>query len=283
MAIVSVIIPTFNRAYLLDKTLESVLTQSIKDLEVLVCDDGSTDNTETLVMEFQSKDARVRWVPGAHTGLPASPRNSGIKSARGEWLALLDSDDLWYPSKLEKQLQSLRESGLKAGSCNAYRKFAQNEKMERYQRFEKDRWSFADLCTSNPAITSSVIFHRSILETVIGFPETVFLRGVEDYAFWLRVASQTAFAYLDAPLLEYNDGTQDSIRTKRTAEIPSLYIYIWKDFFCWAKTYRRFISNTDYRRAIACYRSKKLIILKLYAIDILSAARRRIFGKEKGI
>src|SRR5262249_7122187 len=99
---VSVIIPTWNRAATVMAAVESALAQTHAPLEVLVCDDGSSDDSAQRVGALP--DPRVRWLPGPRGGRPAIPRNRGIAAARGEWLAFLDSDDEWLPDKLERQL-----------------------------------------------------------------------------------------------------------------------------------------------------------------------------------
>src|SRR4051794_13419670 len=99
---VSVIIPTWNRAATLGPAIQSVLNQTYPPREVLVCDDGSTDNSVDVVAQLD--DQRIRWLPGGRGGRPAIPRNRGIGAATGEWLAFLDSDDEWLPDKLERQL-----------------------------------------------------------------------------------------------------------------------------------------------------------------------------------
>ena len=106
---VTVVIPTYNRAALLMEAIESALAQSYRDLEVLVCDDGSTDDTAARV---KALDARVRYERLTHTGRPGSPRNRGIEAARGELIAFLDDDDLWDPDKLARQIELMDEQGL---------------------------------------------------------------------------------------------------------------------------------------------------------------------------
>ena len=105
MATVSVILPTYNRLLFLREAVESVCHQTYQDWELLVADDGSTDGTH----DYLSKlcDRRVRVISLAHSGSPPKVRNAAIATARGEWIAFLDSDDLWHPSKLEGQLRSL--------------------------------------------------------------------------------------------------------------------------------------------------------------------------------
>ena len=101
---VSIIIPTFNRGSFLDRTVKSIQSQTIKDWELLVVDDGSTDNTREIVENFIKNDNRIKYFYQKNCGCPSGPRNLGIEKACGEYVAFLDSDDEWLPTKLERQL-----------------------------------------------------------------------------------------------------------------------------------------------------------------------------------
>src|SRR5271156_960674 len=101
---VSVIIPTYNRADKVGKTIESALAQTFTDLEVIVIDDGSSDDTGRVLSEVFGD--RIRYFAQTNQGASIA-RNNGIEAARGEWIAFLDSDDLWEKDKLELQLQAL--------------------------------------------------------------------------------------------------------------------------------------------------------------------------------
>lgn len=103
MPTVSVIIPTYNRAHLVGRAIKSVLDQTFTDLELIVVDDGSTDNTEKAVRSFQ--DIRIRYIRHKMSRGQSAARNTGIKEARGEYIAFLDDDDEWLPQKLERQLE----------------------------------------------------------------------------------------------------------------------------------------------------------------------------------
>ena len=102
---VSVVIPTYNRAHILGRAIDSVLQQTHRDLELIIVDDGSSDGTAALVRGIE--DPRVRYVHQQNRGVSAA-RNRGIAEARAEWLAFLDSDDEWLPQKLERQFSALR-------------------------------------------------------------------------------------------------------------------------------------------------------------------------------
>lgn len=117
--LVSVVIPTFNRAFTLKRTLESVLCQSYRQFEIVVVDDGSTDKTEEIAQRVA--DSRLRWVRHDKNLGAAAARNTGIKAARGNWVAFLDSDDEWLPTKLEAQLRAMEKEGEEtAGICCGY-------------------------------------------------------------------------------------------------------------------------------------------------------------------
>ncbi|HTF03668.1 MAG TPA: glycosyltransferase family 2 protein, partial [Bacteroidia bacterium] len=119
MSTVSVIIPTWNRAHTLGAAVKSVLEQTHPVLEILVCDDGSTDHTEQVLASFN--DPRIRIVKGPRAGRPAVPRNRGIAEATGDWVAFLDSDDTWLPTKTEKQLNALSHAHAMIACCNAWK------------------------------------------------------------------------------------------------------------------------------------------------------------------
>ena len=101
---VSVIIPTYNRAHLVDRAIQSVLNQTYKDFELIIVDDGSTDNTEDIIKEFQKKDERIKYIRHEENRGGSAARNTGIKAAKGEYIAFLDSDDEWLPIKLGRQI-----------------------------------------------------------------------------------------------------------------------------------------------------------------------------------
>lgn len=211
--IFSIIIPTYNREFFLSKTIKSVLNQTLNSFELLVCDDGSTDNSEAIVKSF--KDARIKWIPGANSGGPAKPRNRGIHEAKGEWLAFLDSDDLWMPQKLEKQLNILKNTNLMAVCTNA--RIIKNEiVMEKlyYNNGTDKVYTFKDMIENNYVICSSMVLHNSIAKKVGGFPEHYTFNAIEDYPLWISATMLTDIYYINDPLTLYRDEPYNSIRGK---------------------------------------------------------------------
>lgn len=248
MSDVSVIIPTWNRAETIEKAVRSALAQTVSPLEVLVCDDGSTDNTEQIVKSIG--DQRVRWIPGPHGGRPSIPRNRGIMESKGEWLAFLDSDDEWLPEKLDRQLSLAGKIGCKAICCNAYR-FIPDRGIEGVLlQWGKEMVTFQDLLQVNHVICSSALIHRSLSETVIGFPEAPQLKALEDYALWLRVSTQTDFAFVNEPLVIYRDDANSSVRKEGT-DVWLQKKLVLKDFRQWAK--RHAVSDVQLSKARKAY------------------------------
>jgi len=230
---VSVIIPTYNRKEELRRAIESVLVQENVSLEVLICDDGSTDGTIEMVSSWA--DARVRLLTGPRGGRPAIPRNRGIKAAQGEWLAFLDDDDEWLPEKLQTQLKFAEEKGYLAITTNALRiKPGQEDSLLFHTCNIPEHLSFDVLLSVNYAITSSVIVHHSLFERVEGFPECKNLIGREDYALWLRIASITPFGYIREPYVLYTDMPTQSIRRQGGSERKALS-WVYSDYLIWAK------------------------------------------------
>ena len=100
--LVSVIIPTYNRAGVIKETINSIINQTYSNFEIIIVDDGSTDNTGDIIKTFQ--DDRIKYYWKKNTGLPSKARNVGLKHVNGEFIAFLDSDDIWLPKKIETQL-----------------------------------------------------------------------------------------------------------------------------------------------------------------------------------
>lgn len=198
----SVIIPTFNRADKLRRALDSLVAQTCRDFEVIVCDDGSTDETGEMVTSYAGRlDIRYLWEE--NFGGPARPRNRGIAAARGEWLCFLDADDWWYPAKLERVAAVTGDADFIFHDCDVItpkgvRRFVRKSMKPRTP-------IFADFMTRGcRVITSSVCVRRGVLEQTGPFTEERQFIAVEDTDLWLRVARLTErFRYLPEHLGAY--------------------------------------------------------------------------------
>lgn len=203
---VTVVIPTFNRAALLRRALESVRAQTHPPDEIIVVDDGSTDDTARIVQQDFSD---VRYMLQDSAGVSAA-RNRGIAAAHTPWVAFLDSDDEWRPRKLKRQLEALSGEP-------TYRICHTDEIWIRggHRVNPKDRHAKAGgfifqhclpLCAMSP---SSVIMHRSLIEDVGPFDED--LPVCEDYDMWLRVCSRYPVLFIPEPLVVKYGGHDDQL------------------------------------------------------------------------
>jgi teichuronic acid biosynthesis glycosyltransferase TuaG len=227
---VSVIIATWNRQESVARAVESALLQTYPPLEILVCDDGSTDDSEAVVHSFN--DPRVTWLPGPRAGRPAVPRNRGLAASKGDWIAFLDSDDQWMAGKLERQFESLDRLKCTAACSNALRMRPNGQQAGKVVAWTKSRMAFSDLLKTNQVVCSSVLMHRSLLAHVSGFPEQQHLTACEDYALWLRVSTQTDFAFVPDTLVLYNDDPEVSIRSTNP-DAAVIKRDVLNDFIAW--------------------------------------------------
>ena len=203
---ISVIIPTYNRKEMLKRAIQSVLIQSYTPYEIIVIDDGSDDGTkEWLKDNFPN----VKYIYQMNSGV-SSARNKGIKFARGDWIALLDSDDEWLPSKLKDQANEI-ESNPAAKFLHTNEIWIRNgvrvNQMKKHKKyggyiFEK----CLDMCRISP---SSVLIKKDIFDEIGMFDET--LKVCEDYDLWLRFASKYPVHFLDQPLIKKYGGHSDQL------------------------------------------------------------------------
>ncbi len=227
---ISVIVPTYNRAASLVEAVRSALGQSLSPLEVLVCDDGSTDASREAVAALA--DGRVRWLDCGRSGRPAPPRNRGLEAARGEWVAFLDDDDVWHPNKLEVQAARLGDD-CHAVSANARRIGPQGGDLGLIHSTcppKADAWA---LLSVNWVVTSGAVVRRRLALDCGGFPEAPALRSVEDYALWLRVGVRAPWELLFEPLLDYRDAPEQGVRQGLQGRSWALRRAVMGDFLGW--------------------------------------------------
>ncbi|MCH7549008.1 MAG: glycosyltransferase family 2 protein [Candidatus Krumholzibacteriota bacterium] len=203
---VTALLPTHNRSVLLRRALASVCNQTSPPDEIIVVDDGSTDDTgEWLPREYP----RVRYIRQEQRGVSAA-RNRGIQAAAGDWIALLDSDDEWLPQKLERQLSALREAP-EYRLCHTDELWIRNGRRVNPMRKHTKRggWIFVHclpLCAISP---SSALLHRSLFTELGTFDES--LPACEDYDMWLRVCSRYPVLFVDEALVVKYGGHGDQL------------------------------------------------------------------------
>jgi len=213
---VSVIIPTFNRSAFLMEALASVLGQTKRDMEVIVVDDGSTDDTSRVVEAFGQE---VKYCRQIHAGVSAA-RNKGIRAASGEWLAFLDSDDIWLPRKLESQLDFLfRHPEIKI--CQTEEIWIRNGRRMNPRKYHAKPKGYCfevllERCLVSP---SAVMIHRSLFDEVGLFDEA--LPACEDYDLWVRIGYRYPIGLVEMPLIVKRGGHSDQL----SSSVPALDRY----------------------------------------------------------
>ena len=197
---VSVIIPTYNRAHLVGKAIQSVLNQTYKDFEIIVVDDGSTDNTnEEIAKSFN--DPRIRYICHEQKRGGSAARNTGIKAAHGEYIAFLDSDDEWLTEKLERQIGFFEQSADNIGLvyCGYQYVSARTRRIiSEKPPYEKVFYEAA-LVNMYQAKTSTILLKQTIVSKVNGFDPL--LASFQDWDFSLRVAKHCTFKELSDVLV----------------------------------------------------------------------------------
>lgn len=202
----SVIIPTFNRAVFLREAIDSVLAQTEKNFELIVVDDGSNDATRAVA---ESYGARLRYFFQANAGASAA-RNTGIKNARGQFITFLDSDDLWQPKKLARQIAWM-QAHLEIMLCYTDEIWIRRGVRVNQKKIHAKAggWIYP-LCLPRCIISpSSVLMRREFFEAVGVFDEQ--LPICEDYDLWLRAASRFEVGFLAAPLIVKRGGHLDQL------------------------------------------------------------------------
>jgi glycosyltransferase involved in cell wall biosynthesis len=255
--LVTVLIPTYNRAYCLGRAIDSALAQTYPHVEVVVVDDGSTDSTPDLVRTAYGSDPRVRYLPKKNGGV-SSARNHGLRAARGDYVAFLDSDDVWKPWKLQAQVASLERlpaAGMiwsdmeavdpegKVQEARYLRTMYHAYRFFRYEDLYRESYLlaevvpglgevgagarlytgtiYAQMFAGNLVHTSTAVIRRERLEKVRAFRED-FATG-EDYEFHFRTCREGPVAFIDVPTIQYQVGMADRL-TRFTGDTAVNYL-----------------------------------------------------------
>lgn len=239
---VSVVIPTYNRAYCVGDAIRSVLEQTYKDFEIIVIDDGSTDNTSEVLAEFGGK---IRVIRQENAGVSAA-RNAGIRVARGQWIAFLDSDDVWEHEKLYVQMRDLQahpevvahmvDAIIENSSIGTIRLFDLRGLTEEFKKSPLRRRPLIDVLRMQ-FFTSSWIIRKNTLDKVTGFDENVSI--YEDLNLLARIALEGAFyinTFIGVRVLRRSGGAKplsDIHQEKRLYSLKSIiktYAMLLEDY-----------------------------------------------------
>ena len=296
---VSVIIPTYNRAHVLPIAIDSVLAQNYKDYEIIVVDDGSTDNTKEILKPYLSKP-NVRYIYQKHK-MQAAARNNGIRHSKGGYIAFLDSDDFWYPEKLELQVKILEENH-EVGMVYSNQMLLNDNLSDKAIKYSpgvlKSGNIFRDLLLRKFYCSLlTTLIRKSVLDDV-GFLDEDLKNALEDWELTLRIAKKYRVVCVDKPLVRrrlYDQDTGDyfQVRINNHRTILEKYLnknktlsnsirnLVWaKAYFSWGHSY---LINNRYWKA---FQSFFHALLKGYWLAIFAMALcsfgplgKRIFEK----
>ncbi len=262
--LVSIVIPLFNAKDYIAETIESVLKQSYKNIELIVVDDCSTDGSYELVEDFSKRDSRVKLIRlEQNFGGPAKPRNIGVENSKGEYIAFLDADDIWEEEKLEVQIGLMEQEGYNFTSTNILnvdenlKDIDSRYSISNFLRRISEKRGVCDLIKNSFIATSSVVVKRDIIEK---FSEDRDFISVEDLCLWIRLLDKkgTKYSYISQKLVKYR------VLSKSISDRSKIYKQETRANLCIIK----YIFKRDKYEYIGCYYR---FTLKLYILYILKS------------
>jgi glycosyltransferase involved in cell wall biosynthesis len=262
VSLVSIVVPTYNRSKLLKECIESLLAQTYSDFEIIVVDDGSTDDTQACITEIVQKHNNVKYYPRPHFGLQAT-RNFGLRMAHGEFIGFFDSDDLWPPDYIEKMIGALQANPDFDVAYSNIMEVVDNKITGRYITTAQPPTGHItrDLFLRSKPFTlpSSTIFRRKVWDGIF-YDET--LKRCDDCDAFLRISTRAKFIYVPDVYLMYRQ-TEDSLSeahgkklfTAHMCVLERFYFYLGGDSFVPKKTALRKISHSYRSLALKHYRA----------------------------
>lgn len=254
--VVSIILPTFNRAYCLGRTITSVLAQSYEDWELIIIDNHSTDSTDNLIANY--KDPRISVVKINNDGVIAKSRNRGLAEARGVYVAFLDSDDWWADNKLYLSVQAMQQGAdLIYSDAIMVRQGPRGTTQKKIIRCRQlNSPVFIDLFHGgNCIVCSSVVVRKKLLDKIEGFSEDKNLIAAEDYDAWLRLSKfSEKFTVLNKSLVYYSWGQGNTSSDDKTISYCIRLAELYNEN-C-NKQNGKFPRWLNYSLAVAYYRNK---------------------------
>lgn len=222
---VSVVIPTHNRADLLPRAIKSVQAQTYQDLEIIVVSDGSTDNTKEVVEALSKEDSRIRFVE-YHPGRGGNiARNTGIENAAGEYVAFLDDDDEFFPTKLEKQV-AVMESDPEIGLVYTGVKILYiNEKVSYASKARNCGDLSREILLDNHIGTTSTVMLKKEVIAKSGMFD-VALKALQDFDLWIRVCQHCKVGVVPEELINYYNYTNSTQVSASTQKYIDAFAYI---------------------------------------------------------
>ena len=199
----SIVIPTYNCAELLQRALKSIFSQSFQNFEIIIIDNSSTDHTQNVLNSYS--DSRLNVLTVKNNGIIAYSRNKGIEKSKGDWIAFLDSDDVWKPGKLERVKESIDQNQNAILLCHDEWHIV-NGKIKTRLKYGPETPDMYErlLFKGNCLSTSAVCLRKDIALKSGGFSERKDFVTVEDYEYWIRLAEEGKFIFLNEVLGEWH-------------------------------------------------------------------------------
>ncbi|MCD4756687.1 MAG: glycosyltransferase family 2 protein [Arcobacteraceae bacterium] len=252
--IFSVIIPCYNSEKSVVRALDSVVNQTFKDFEIVIVDDGSNDNTKTIIHKYfkNQKNIKYKYMYQKNSG-PSKARNYAVKNSVGKYLSFLDSDDEWHKDKLQIQYDCIQKLKIKFVSSS----YTINE-FKDIENISIKEFIFNDFLISNRTSTPCTVIERNLFEEVGGFDES--LSYSEDYNLWLKISLKETLVFIDVPLVKlYKKPYGESGLSSHMWKMEKGELYNYK--YLYKMKYINFLTYNF-----------------LITLSILKYIKRRIFG-----
>lgn len=215
LPLVSIIFPTYNREHIIDRAIESVLNQTYNNIELIIVDDASDDNTEAVVKSFNDK--RIMYIRHNRNKGCASARNTGINAAKGRYIAFQDDDDVWVRDKLEKQMEVMLNVSPQVGVVYSPFKRIKNNRqfiIPDNSISNKEGYILRQLLTGNFINLQVALVKKECFDTIGLFDEE--LLSLSDWDLWIRIAKHYEFAFFEEPLAYVYDTKNSIMKNHRT-------------------------------------------------------------------
>lgn len=248
--LVSIILPSYNTAPYIRETIQSVLDQTYQKWELIIVDDCSTDSTDEVVASI--KDDRIKYFHNEKNSGAAVSRNRALREAKGRWIAFLDSDDLWMPEKLEKQISFMEKNGYSFSYTN-------------YEEIDVEGNSTGVKVTGPKKITKAGMFNYCWLgcltvmydRNVIGLLQIEDIKKNNDYAMWLKVCKKTDCYLLDEYLGKYRKGRAGSVSSHSIKTMIGWHYKLFRE--AEKQGLARSILNTGRNLVFGVYKKKRYV------------------------
>lgn len=222
--LVSIIMPSYNCGKYVEQTIRSVQAQTYTNWEIIFMDDCSTDDTVRLVSELQEKDSRIHLFQNSCNSGAAVSRNNALRESKGRWIAFLDSDDQWEPTKLEKQVRFMEENGYS---------FSYTE----YQEMDSEGVLTGVVITGPKHVTKRGMYHfcwpgcLTVMydASVVGLIQIEDIKKNNDYAMWLKVCKKADCYLLQEVLAKYRRGRSGSVSSHGIATMIGWHYKLWHE------------------------------------------------------